>query len=304
MASQQRTKVIVNPIAGRGSTGKKYSRIQELLNSTGLSIDQELAQGRGHAKEIAQRAASDGYELVVAVGGDGTLNEVANGLLSSGKTDISLGIVDTGTGSGFAHSLGIPHDYRQACLRLASPQRVDIDVGVIEYQDKGQVASRFFIGAASLGYEGEVVEFVSSRYKPSRGVIPYLIAMLDTAATYRNKSVHLQLNEEHEDIRICNVIIANVGFLNRWMPVAAGADLNDGLFDVILVGDIGKWELVQIFLELYRGKRVTHPKVRVKRASKVAMDSSERVLVQAEGELLGEVPANFRVLPSALRLVV
>ena len=133
------TKVIVNPVAGARSTRRKWPLISKLLERIGLSFDFEYTEGVGHAIELAKEAASDGgYRYLVAVGGDGTVNEVANGILhSTAAESTALGIVSTGTGSDFARSVGIPRRYSDACSCLTSQRRLTIDVGVIECQSKG-----------------------------------------------------------------------------------------------------------------------------------------------------------------------
>ncbi|PIU55023.1 MAG: diacylglycerol kinase, partial [Chloroflexi bacterium CG07_land_8_20_14_0_80_51_10] len=215
-----------------------------------------------------------------------------------------LGILSTGTGGDFIRSLDIPRDYRQACLRLANPRKIKVDVGVVEYYSKGHLARRLFLNAAGLGFDGEVVETVAKGPKLCRGTIPYVLGLFRSLVAYRNKDVRLQVGDDSEDIRICSVVIANGGFFGGGMHVAPDADLHDGLFDIMVVGDIGKLELLRAFPRIYRGTHVTHPKVQIKRATQVTIQSSERVLVQADGELLGEVPATFRVLPSALSVAV
>ena len=253
---------------------------------------------------LAKEAALSGYKLVVAVGGDGTVNEVANGLVEAAVPDVTLGIVSTGCGSDFIRSLGIPRDYRQACLRLANFHEVRIDVGLIEYQSHGNPARRFFLNAAGLGLDGEVVETVRKNLRFCRGTIPYVLGLLRALAAFHNKDVTLYIDDGSEDLRVCSVVIANGAYFGSGMKVAPEADVSDGLFEVIVVGDIGKLELLRAFPRIYKGTHVTHPKVRMQRASQIRIESPDRVLIQADGELLGEVPATFRILPSALSVAV
>jgi diacylglycerol kinase family enzyme len=130
-------KIIVNPVAGACSTRRKWPRISNLLRYVGLSFDYEYTEGAGHAIELARAAAGDGYRYYVAVGGDGTVNEVANDILGSTASNSTLlGVVSTGTGSDFARSIGIPWDFTNACSFLTSPRRRFIDVGVVEFKKK------------------------------------------------------------------------------------------------------------------------------------------------------------------------
>ncbi len=280
--------------------------MSQAFTEAGLCFDHEFTESRGHATELTREAVRDGYNLVVAVGGDGTLNEVANGILDSAMAgEVSMGIIDSGTGSGFAYSIGIPSDYHQACLRLANPRKTWIDVGIAEYYNEGQKARRYFIGAASLGFDGQVVKTVGESLKLFRGTTPHLLAMLHSWFVYQNKEVHLKIDDVEEDTRICSLVIANGKFLNKWMPVAPEGNFNDGFLEVIVVGDIDKFELVQTLPRLYSGEDIEHPKIKMHKAKEITVHSSDdELFVQAEGELLGEGPATFRVLPAALSLVV
>jgi len=237
-------KVIVNPVAGAYSTRRKWPRISKLLRHVGLSFDYEYTEGVGHAIELAQAAASDGYQYIVAVGGDGTVNEVANGILNStGSGNTALGVVSTGTGSDFVRSAGIPRDYASACSCLTSQRKSLIDVGVVEYKSKGQTLRRFFVNAAGIGFDAAVVEATERLPKHLGGTIPYLAGLVRTLFGYRNKSVVMSIESRVEAKRILSVIVANGAYLGGGMHVAPEAELSDSLLDVVIIGDVGKFEL-------------------------------------------------------------
>jgi diacylglycerol kinase (ATP) len=298
-------KVIVNPVAGAYSTRRKWPIISKLLKRIGLPFDFEYTEGVGHAIELARLAASDGYRYLVAVGGDGTVNEVANGILhSTNAATTALGIVSTGTGSDFIRSVGISRDYAAACSTLTSPRRWSIDVGVIEYQSKGKTLERFFINAAGVGFDAAVVRETERMPKFFGGTIPYVAGMLRTLFSYRNKPVVVRVGDEVESHRVLNVAVANGGYMGGGMHIAPLADLGDNLLDVVIIGDMGKLELLKEFPKVYKGTHVSLPKVRMKRGTNVTIESAEPVLVYADGESLGECPASFRVVPGALSLVV
>jgi len=298
-------KVIVNPVAGAYSTRRKWPRISKLLGQVGLSFDFQYTEGVGHAIELARAAASDGYRYVVAVGGDGTVNEVANGILgSTGSSNTCLGVVSTGTGSDFARSAGIPRDYTSACSFLTSSRRLLIDVGVVEYQSKGQSLKRFFVNAAGVGFDAAVVEATERLPKYFGGTIPYLVGLLRALFGYCNKSVVVHLGDKVEAKRILSVVVANGCYFGGGMYMAPQAELNDSLLDVMTVGDIGKFELLKALPMVYKGTHVNHPKVRMEKATHITIESSERILVHADGELLGEGPASFWLMPAALSIVV
>jgi diacylglycerol kinase (ATP) len=298
-------KVIVNPAAGAFSTRRKWPIINRLLNAAGLPFDFEYTEGVGHAIELARLAASDGYRYLVAVGGDGTVNEVANGILhSTNAATTALGIVSTGTGSDFIRSVGISRDYTSACSTLTSPRRLSIDAGLVEYQKNGQTLKRFFINTAGVGFDAAAVRETERLPKYFGGTIPYIVGVLRALLTYKNKPVVIRVGDEEESYRVLDVAVANGGYLGGGMRIAPGAELGDSLLDVVVVGDMGKIEFLKEFPTVYKGTHVNHPKVTVKKGTDITIESPESTMVYADGELLGECPASFRVVPGALSIVV
>jgi len=298
-------KVIVNPVAGARSTFRKWPLISQRLREVGLSFDHEYTEGVGHAVELARVAASEGYQFLVAVGGDGTVNEVVNGILSSASTSsTNLGVVSTGTGSDFVRSVGIPRDCVRACSSLISPRRLLIDVGVVEYIKGGKTEQRFFINGAGVGFDAEVVKATESLPKYFGGTIPYVGGLLRSLFGYKNKTVTLKVGNREETKHILTIVVSNGRYFGGGMRVSPQAELDDNLFDVMCVSGMGKFELLKAFPSIYKGTHVTHPKVRMEKAIHIAVESSERVLVHADGELLGEAPVSFRLLPAVLNVVV
>jgi len=303
--SERYAKVIVNPVAGAYSTRRKWPQISKLLKHIGLSFDYEYTEGVGHAIELARAATSEGCPYLVAVGGDGTVHEVANGILSAkGLHDTALGVISTGTGSDFIRSVGIPRDFAAACSFLTSSKRLEIDVGVVEYQRGGKVGQRFFINAAGVGFDATVVEATERLPKYFGGTVPYIFGLLRSLFGYRNKPVTLSVGSQVDEARILSVVVANGCYFGGGMNMAPQAEFGDSLLDVVIVGDMGKFELLKALPTVYNGTHINHPKVRMEKAEKITVCSSERLLVHADGELLGEGPASFWLKPAALRLVV
>ena len=290
-------KVIINPAAGANKTYKKWPQLNQLLSSIGLSFDHQYTEGAGHAIELAHEAASDGYRYLVAVGGDGTINEVANGILNSSNTkEVSLGVVSTGTGSDFARSTGIPIDSVNACSALTSTKRMMIDTGIVEYHKNGEKTQRYFVNAAGIGFDAAAVESTEKIPKYFGGTIPYLAGLLRTLIGYRNKSVVMNIDDTIKSTKILSVIVANGNYLGGGMHVAPDAVMDDSLLDVVVIGDVGKLDLLKSLPMIYKGTHGKHPKVSIEKAAEVTIGTSERVLVHADGELLGEGPASFRLV--------
>ena len=302
-------KVIVNPAAGGYSVRREWPRISKQLRRLGLSFDYEYSQGVGHAIEIAKAAVDAGYRYLVAVGGDGTINEVANGILcSTGSANTILGIVGAGTACSFTRSIGIPQDYVSACSLLVGQGRRLVDIGVAECRSEGQSLQRFFVNEADVGFGAEIVEASKNRpryFGRSINYAPFVAAGVRRLLSYQNKHLTLRVENDAEAMCLCTmVVIANGSYFGGGMCIAPQAKFDDGLLDMVVIGDVEKYELVKIWLMSYEGTHITHNNVTVKRATNVTIQSSERVLVETDGELIGECPVSFRIIPSALTIVV
>ena len=298
-------KVIVNPAAGCGASAKHWPHIKVQLEKLGIQYDVVSTERPGHAIELAKEAAAQHYHYIVAVGGDGTINEVVNGLLLVPGHGLSLGVVNTGTGSDFVRSLGIPRDPDRACHHLLSDKRLLVDVGVIEWGHNGTSKRRYFVNAAGVGFDAEATEARRKLPKFFKGPVSYLIGVGGTLFGYRNKPVTKQLDADDKTLsKTLSVIVANGKYFGGGMKVAPDALLGDQLFDVLTIGDIGKFELIQAFPRVYKGTHITHPKVKMQRAATVNLSSVERLLLQADGEIIGEGAFRFSLLAGALSVII
>ena len=307
--SEPYAKVIVNPAAGGYSVHREWPRIRKQLRSIGLSFDYEYSEGVGHAIEMAKAAVDAGYRYLVAVGGDGTINEVANGILcSTGSASTILGVVSVGTACSFTRSIGIPQDYVSACSLLIGQGRRLVDVGVVECKSKGQSLRRFFVNEADVGFGAEVVEALKDmpgHFGRSINYAPFVVAGVRCLFSYQNKRLTLRVDNDAEAMCMCTmVVIANGSYFGGGMRIAPQAKPDDGLLDIIIFGDVKKSELVKIWLLSYEGTHITHNNITVKKATNITIQSCERVLVETDGELIGECPVSFHIIPSALTIVV
>jgi len=300
-------KVIVNPVAGGGSIRRLWPRVCSQLQDTGLSFDHEFTKSPGHAIEIARQAVATGYQYLIAVGGDGTVNEVANGILGSAHSDDTvLGIISTGTACGFARSLGTQCNIAGPSTPLGSQRRTIIDACLVEYQDHGRQLRRFFINEASIGFGAAVVsawERLPNRFGHTVNCKLRTAAGCAALLTHRNKRVRLRIDNESEDICACYLVVANGQYFADGMQVAPHATLDDGLMNLVTIGDVSKPELMRIVPTAYYGSHLRHPKIKERKASTIEVECVERLLIEADGEILGECPAVFRVIPSALTVM-
>jgi YegS/Rv2252/BmrU family lipid kinase len=300
-----KTKVIVNPVAGANTTYRKWPAISELLQSGGMPFEYQYTEGIGHAIELAREATSSGYQFLVAVGGDGTVNEVANGILQSNDScEATIGIISTGTGGDFIRTAGITKDYIKACASICGAKKRMIDVGVAEYMKNGEPCRRYFINSAGIGFDAQAIEAASHLPKIFGGTVPYVLGLLQSVISYKNKRVDVSIGDKSEQKRVLTMVMANGCYFGGGMCIAPNADIYDGLFDVVSVGDIGKIDLLKTFPKIYKGTHVTHPAVKIERASCVEINSPDKVYIEADGEFLGECPASFKIMPAALSLAL
>jgi diacylglycerol kinase (ATP) len=304
MSRSIRTLVVVNPVSAGGSTRRLWPRIRDCLARV-CDYDVVFSQYPGHAVELGGEARAGGMSRVVCVGGDGTLHEVVNGMMGAGGADPmpQLAIVPTGTGSDFARSLGISFDLERACRRLESPRVLVTDLGMVSFVGRSGAEQRYFVNAAGLGYDAEVVSRRNGFNRYFRGTIPYLASLAATLLSYQNKSLTVTIDDVRDDRRVNALVVAVGRYFGGGMRIAPNAELDDGLFDVITLGDVGRIELIRNVPGVYRGAHLQHPKVTAERGAEIYVEARERVMLQADGELLGEIPALFRVLPGALTVL-
>jgi YegS/Rv2252/BmrU family lipid kinase len=233
------------------------------------------------------------------------VNEVVNGLLTAGNPEARLGIIPCGTGNDLARMLGLPRDTFAAAQHLArSRQTRLIDAAEVTCTIDGRPQRRYFVNDANLGFAAEVVERLERTGKFSRGTAPYFTALLRTALRHRNYEITLQRDGHTSTQRLTTVLICNGQSTGGGMRVAPDAVLDDGALDLIVVGGLRPWEILWHAPKIYRGTHVSIRKVSVHRVQSLSVNSRASLSVVADGELIGQTPASFRVLPAALRVLV
>lgn len=297
-------KVIVNPVAAGGKVGRRWPQLRDVLADAGLCFDAQLTERPGHATDIARSAVHEGYRHVVSVGGDGTVNEVVNGLVVDGRVppDVVLSIVPGGTGSDFVRVLDISRDPVQACQTVLGDTVRTVDLGEIRCMLDGKPIVRYFVNVAGVGFDGETSVRVNRMSKRITGTLPYLTALLMTLISYKNKDVHLTVDGQPHAGRFNSVVVCNGQYFGGGMWVGPKAAADDGIFDVVILKDLSKPDLVVSIPRIYRGTHLTHPKVESLHGKEIQIEAQQRMFIQAEGELVGETPASFRILPAALNL--
>ena len=174
----------------------------------------------------------------------------------------------------------------------------------MEYTSNSDQLKRLFVNFAGLGFDAEVVRSTTQKYKALGGMPAYLLGLLTTLLCYKNRDITLKLDGQVQEKRVCSVVASNGKYGGGSMLMAPDADPSDGLFDVLTIDDLSKPDLLWSLPRIYKGTHLTHPKVTMTRAREVEIEARQRIFLQADGELLGEAPARFSLLPSALNIAV
>jgi diacylglycerol kinase (ATP) len=304
-----RSFVIVNPAAAAGGTGRSWERIARALHSAlGGDFQHAVTQGRGEATLLTRSALREGFEMVVAVGGDGTLNEVAGGFFEAGSAvqivpQAVLGVVPLGTGCDFARTIEQPN-LETACARLAGRTTRTIDVGLANYTNHdGAPESRIFMNVASFGVSGVVARLVSPRLKAVSGRLAFTLATMRALAVYRDQTVTLKINDmAPRSLEITNCAFGNGRFFGAGMQVAPEAKLDDGELDITIWSGFGLRDFIRLRGAIRDGSHVREPGTQTWRSRRASATSESIVLLEIDGESVGRLPARFELLPAAMRL--
>lgn len=309
--------VIVNPSSANGATGRNWARTASDLREHFGAFQVVFTKAHGDGREIAKREALNGRSFLIACGGDGTLSEVANGILEAG-TNTELGVLPSGTGGDFRRTLEMPTRVAEAAKILREGQTKRIDVGRVEYLNhEGANETRYFLNVASFGLAGAVIEnlkndssvsvpFISSITRALGGKVAYAAAAAQAAMTMKRPMVRLCVDDKAAtNLTVTNLCIANARFFGGGMKIAPDALLDDGKFDVVSIGDLSALEIFTNGYKLYLGKHLSMQQVAHIRAARIVaqpFNESEIIKLEADGELIGHLPATFEILPKALRV--
>lgn len=307
--------VIVNPKSAAGSTRGKWTAIASDLRAHFGPFRVAFTKGPGDAISLARRHAEEGTKFIIACGGDGTINEVANGILVSEK-DCELGIFPSGTGGDFRRTIGLPTEPREIARALREGETRKIDVGLVSFIDNdGEPAERYFLNVTSFGLAASIIERVKDstplEWLPLdtvRGRASFALSTLQEVVGLGTTRVRVQIYDgEEAPLSTVNFCIANARYFGGGMMIAPDAKLADGMLDVVNVGDINTAKIILNGYSLYTGTHLELPEVKSKLARRITarpFNDGDIVHIEIDGELPGRLPATYEVVPKALSLRV
>src|SRR5881392_928201 len=306
--------VIVNPASADGATRDAWPKFASDLRTHFGPFTVVFTEGVGHGRLLAAEAAKQGTKLVIACGGDGTISEVANGIIES-NSEAELGILPGGTGGDFRRSLKISTNVATAARTLRDGRARLIDVGRVTFvNEAGERETRFFVNVASFGMSTAVLERQRSgdatKWLPSFGSrkigskLSYAAATVQTTLQSSPKEVYVQLDDGSERrLHIAEFAVANARYYGGAMKIAPDAKLDDGWFDVITIGDAGAFRILANSPRLYFGAHLRMDEVSHALAKQIIArpgKKGERIAVELDGEVVGRLPVTFQIVPRAL----
>ncbi len=298
--------LIANVRSGRGKAAKQLPGLTARLDELGLEYEVRTTDHAGHATEIARAAIDGGSRFVVAMGGDGTIHEVVNGMLRDDKAiepEAVLGVVAAGTGCDFIKTFGLPADPFDAARNLDGEEAFSIDIGKVTFVDgEGKEQVRYFPNIAEVGMGAATVDR-AARLPRWLGPTVYFFAFWMTIRKHKATKVVVDLVDRKYEGYMNNMVVANCQYFGGGMKVAPKAAPTDGLLD-IQIEHARKKEAIALIPKIYKGQHVPHPDIKEAKRARLSITAERPLQVEADGEVLGYTPASFEVLKDAIRLKV
>mgnify|MGYP000985160698 CR=1 FL=1 len=299
--------VIVNPNAGNGKGKKDWERISELFRREKITLVPEFTLRKGHAIEYTQEAIDRGFRKFISVGGDGTLNEVINGIFTQNKipsNEIVIGMIPVGTGNDWGRMFGIPTVYEGAVRVIAENKIMLHDIGVVKYHQGTESQTRYFINIAGLGFEALVVKKTNKQKDKGRSnQALYFFNLISSLISYNKTRAEIIIDDKKTVARIFSLNVGNGRYCGGGMRQTPDALPDDGLLDVTVIKEMGRIEIIKSLKILYDGTILSHPRVDGYRCKNVKVSTDSLLYVESDGESLGHTPAEFSIIPAAVNVV-
>jgi YegS/Rv2252/BmrU family lipid kinase len=299
--------VIVNPNAGNGKGKKDWEKISGLLKKEEIPFIVTFTEKKGHAINITLEAISSGFRKIITVGGDGTLNEVVNGVFTNNickTTDILLSLIPVGTGNDWGRMFGIPLDYEKAVKIIAGSKTLLHDIGLVSYYNGSEKKLRYFINIAGLGFESVVVKKTNIQKDQGRGgKLIYFYNLLSSLLAYKNTKSVITIDDAVTRAEIFSLNVGNGRYCGGGMRQTPRALPDDGLLDVTIIKGMGRFEIIRNLKILYDGTILQHPKIDGYKCKNIKVLSEAVMYAEADGESLGQTPAEFSIIPLGINIV-
>jgi len=299
--------VIVNPNAGTGKCRNDWPFINAILREKDIHFHPVFTERRFHAILLTRRFIHEGYRKIIVVGGDGTLNEVINGIFAQNlcsSNEITIGMIPVGTGNDWARMFDIPSDYRQA-VEVIMEHRIFLqDAGKVSFNLRDRSFNRYFINIAGTGFDALVAKKTNILKEQGKsGAFLYFYNILTGLLRYRSSGIIIDVDGKKMRDHVFSLNVGICKYNGGGMMQVPNADPADGLFDVTVIRKIGRLSVIRNLGKLYNGTIIHHPKVRSFRGKNISINSHSPVYLETDGESLGHSPFAFEIIPASVSII-
>lgn len=300
--------VIVNPNAGKRKGAKDWLKIAALLNEAGIRFTNVFTEHKDHASKLAKKYIENGHKKIIVVGGDGTLNEVVNGVFNQSHcptTDITLAMIPVGTGNDWCRMFKIPGDYKQAINLIIKGKTFIQDAGSLTYYtSENQHPVRYFINMAGLGFDAMVAKKTNKQKEAGKSnPLSYFYNIFTSLFSYQNTSATITFDNETFKSDVFTMSVGIGMYNGGGMKQAPNASPDDGLFDISIIRPIGKFKVIRNVLKLFDGSYVKLPEVSSFQSSSILIETRSPLYIEADGESLGHSPFEFKIVSKSIKLI-
>ena len=297
---------VINPVSGGGRTLKGWQRIKYNLEILNISFDEVFTEYSGHAIKLVKQEAPK-YHGILVVGGDGTTNEVINGILTSTSPETILGIIPSGTGNDIANGFGLPYDdINKACQLIRNGTTKKVDVGITKGRNfTGNIVYRYF---GSFGFDADVSFEANKTGKRLSGTANYIVTIFKTLVILKSRLFKISLIENGS---VTNTVeekaflfaVGNGAWYGAGMKICPEASVFDATFNATMVKEVSKLNFIKVLPTVFEGKHISHPEVRTFKASEFLVQNGAKTMYQVDGEVIGCTPTSVRTLPLVLNIM-
>jgi YegS/Rv2252/BmrU family lipid kinase len=296
--------VLVNPNAGAGKGWLDWPKIETLLKSYGFNYRHEFTLRRLHAIVLTRKFINEGYRKIIVIGGDGTINEVINGIFVQKRfetSEIILGMIPVGTGNDWGRMFGISHDYEEAIRTILASRTFIQDAGKVVFQKNERTQHRYFVNIAGLGFDALVVKKTNkSKDNGKSNPLIYKYNIFTSLFSFKTPKATIEVDGKAVINDVFNVSVGICKYNGGGMMPLPDASADDGLFDLTVIKKIARWDVIRSIKQLYDGSIVRHPKVVTYQGKTIKISSNTNIFLETDGESLGHTPMVFEIIPRSI----
>jgi len=300
--------VLVNPVSGNGVGKKKWPEVKSMLESQGIPFDFIISEHRGHIIDSTTEAIKNGYRQFISVGGDGTLNELVNALFGQKNIpteEFTVAVIPMGTGNDWVKTMGIRTELEKSFEIFKNKYTIVQDIGRIQCRKGKEIVERYFVNAAGIGIEGHIANNINQKEDNNflSSFAKYMLSLVQSLFVYRAKNALIELRDRTVSSRLLTLSIGICRFKGGGMQITPEANPTDGKFDITLINKLSIWTVIREIKNLYSGTFLKAKEVSQYLTNYIKL-SEPTIPIEADGESVGETPAEIQILPASLKVIV